>query len=113
MRYELVAILPRDWKGRVVYKLAGPMTLAGVTVPAGFESDGASVPRWAWPLFPPVGRYFAAAVVHDYLLWGNAEWTRANAAFRRALVELDISGWRLFLLVASVRIYGWWQTWRL
>ena len=37
-------------------------------VPAGFESDGASIPRVFWPLFgSPFGReYRIAALVHDY-----------------------------------------------
>ena len=38
-----------------------------VTVPKGFLTDGASVPRVFWFLFPPFGRYMDAAVAHDYL----------------------------------------------
>jgi hypothetical protein len=36
-------------------------------VPAGAETDGASVPRAFWLAYPPfTGRYRQAAVVHDY-----------------------------------------------
>lgn len=38
-----------------------------VEVPAGFVTDGASVPRAFWALLPVWGRYSRAAVVHDYL----------------------------------------------
>lgn len=38
-----------------------------VTVPKGFLTDGASIPRIFWFLFPPFGRYMDAAIVHDYL----------------------------------------------
>lgn len=38
-----------------------------VTVPAGSTTDFASTPRALWWLFPPTGRYAAAAVLHDYL----------------------------------------------
>lgn len=38
-----------------------------IEVPAGFVTDGASVPRLLWPLFPSWGRYSRAAVIHDYL----------------------------------------------
>lgn len=38
-----------------------------VTVPAGYLSDGASVPRPLWNLIPPWGDYGQAAVVHDLL----------------------------------------------
>jgi len=49
-----------------------------ITVPAGFVSDGASVPRIFWGLFPPFGEYFQAALIHDYL------YTPANKTFSRA-----------------------------
>lgn len=38
-----------------------------VTVPAGYLTDGASVPRLLWSLIPPWGQYGQAAVVHDLL----------------------------------------------
>src|SRR3990167_8670023 len=38
------------------------------TVPKGFYTDGASVPRPLWMLYPPFGEaYEAAAVLHDFL----------------------------------------------
>lgn len=40
-----------------------------IIVPAGFDTDFASVPRGLWNLFPPDGDYVKAAVVHDYLYW--------------------------------------------
>lgn len=38
-----------------------------ITVPAGFITDGASVPRFLWALLPSWGSYSRAAVVHDFL----------------------------------------------
>ena len=35
-------------------------------IPAGFKSDGASVPRAFQPLFPPLGMYLIAALAHDF-----------------------------------------------
>lgn len=35
-------------------------------IPENFESDGASVPRIFWSIFPPWGQYAEAAVLHDY-----------------------------------------------
>ena len=37
-----------------------------VIAPAGFQSDGASVPKLAWSLFPPFGRYLESAILHDW-----------------------------------------------
>ena len=38
-----------------------------VTVPKGYVTDGASVPRLFWGMIPPWGSYGQAAVVHDFL----------------------------------------------
>ena len=38
-----------------------------VYVPAGYLTDGASVPRLFWNIIPPWGSYGQAAVVHDIL----------------------------------------------
>jgi hypothetical protein len=42
-----------------------------ICVPAGATTDFASVPRGLWNLFPPVGLYGKAAVLHDYLYRGG------------------------------------------
>lgn len=39
----------------------------GVSIPYGYLTDGASVPRLFWNLIPPWGSYGQAAVVHDLL----------------------------------------------
>lgn len=38
-----------------------------VTIPQGFLTDGASVPRMFWTFFPSWGKYGQAACVHDFL----------------------------------------------
>ncbi|HEV8037226.1 MAG TPA: DUF1353 domain-containing protein [Bryobacteraceae bacterium] len=40
-----------------------------VSVPAGFVTDLASIPRVFWTLLRPDGRYAYSAIVHDYLYW--------------------------------------------
>jgi hypothetical protein len=39
-----------------------------VDVPAGFLTDGASVPRWLWWLLPTWGSYSRAAALHDFII---------------------------------------------
>lgn len=52
-------------------------------LPAGATSDGASTPREAWPLLPPFGEYWPAAVLHDTAyrnslrVWDGGAWARA------------------------------------
>ena len=51
----------------------------GITVPFGFVTDFASVPRLLWSLFPPIGRYGYAAVFHDFVYWEQDAITRKEA----------------------------------
>lgn len=83
--------------------------MAGYRVPAGFISDGATVPRIAWAIFPPVGRYLTAAIIHDHALINGLGWTVANDLFDQVLRDLDIVGWRRMVLVSSARLTAAWQ----
>jgi hypothetical protein len=76
-------------------------------VPAGFETDFASVPRFLWRIIPPWGEYSRAAVVHDYL-YRNGIGTRAKAdeAFRSLMQHLRVSWWKRNAMYAAVRLFG-------
>lgn len=50
-----------------VYEVGSEGSGEAITVPVGFETDLASVPKWARPLFPITGKYTKAAVLHDWL----------------------------------------------
>ena len=43
--------------------------------PRGFQTDLASIPRFAWTIFPKVGKHDAGAVIHD-AAYGHALVTR-------------------------------------
>lgn len=49
------------------YYVGGEGSNRWVTVPAGYLTDGASVPRLFWNIIPPWGPHGQAAVVHDLL----------------------------------------------
>lgn len=89
----LVLIHVSDSLKRLAYPLEFESESLGrvITVPAGFETDLASVPRLplAYLLFGGVGD--AAAVLHDYAYSGKEPITReqADALFREALGALD------------------------
>ena len=86
-----------------------------ITVPAGFETDFASVPRLFWRLIPPWGRYSAAAVVHDYL-YATASVTRyeADRIFLDLMKRLGVPLWKRRLMYRAVRLGGWasWKRFR-
>lgn len=78
-----------------------------IEVPAGFETDFASVPRW--PLvFVLLGQYgHAAAVIHDWL-YRTGKLSRADAdrVFLNALRSSGIARWRAYLMFYGVRFLG-------
>ena len=100
-------LLPIHWWQKPRYRLLNPVHCAGFEVPAGFISDGATVPRLLWPLFPPVGKYLKATLVHDFLLTKNPRDRRtADMAFRQCLHSLGITPWRANVMFWAVRGYG-------
>jgi len=78
-----------------------------ITVPAGFISDYASIPRFLWPFAPRWGKYGKAAVVHDYL-YDTHEKTRkeADGIFYDAMVILGTPPWKAKTMYRSVRMFG-------
>jgi hypothetical protein len=77
-------------------------------VPAGFETDFASVPRVLTWLLPRYGVYTRAAILHDYL-WLLADYglisrVDADGILRRALRELGVSVVRRWLMWTAVRL---------
>lgn len=87
-----------------------------VFIPAGYLTDGASVPRLLWSLLPPWGAYGQAAVLHDYLcenltiqVHGVATAiprAKADAAFKEAMVALDVPRWKRNVMYIAVRVYA-------
>jgi hypothetical protein len=78
-----------------------------VSVPRGFVTDFASVPRLFWPIFPPSGKWNRAAVVHDYLCTTKTcSRFMADAVFREAMRELGVPRWRRVLMYYAVRAYS-------
>lgn len=79
-----------------------------ITVPAGFETDYASVPRlpFAYLFFGGIAK--KAATLHDYLYrTGLVSRADADATFKEAMLVSDVSGWRAWPMYAGVRAFGW------
>lgn len=100
---QVTVILKDRWP---LYRIEEDVYLANTYVPRGFISNGASVPRIFWSLYPPVGRYFLAAVVHDYVLAEGMKWKDATKIFDDALRELGISSKKRWVMVNAVAFYG-------
>jgi hypothetical protein len=91
-----------------------------VTVPAGFRTDYASIPRGLWNLLPPVGKYDRGAVVHDALYqWGAVNATAitrdmADRTLREAMQVCGVGRVQRWMIYTGVRIGGWvvWNRYR-
>lgn len=79
-----------------------------ITVPKGFVTDFASVPRVFWNILPPFGRYGKAAVVHDYLYrtQGYASKPVADAIFLEAMKALGVPTLLRYTMFYAVRLFG-------
>lgn len=78
------------------------------TVPVGFVTDFASVPRiFVW-LVPAYGAYTKAAILHDHLCRDAPVRRRdADGIFRRCLREAEVPFIRRWLMWAAVRAGAW------
>lgn len=78
-----------------------------LTVPRGFDTDLATIPRVLWVVLPKVGRWDRAAVIHDWL-YTTGEYTRAQSdAVLYEAMNLDRVPWsRRWIIYLGVRIGG-------
>lgn len=111
----LVDIQTTAEKGRV-FRLMEPLRISWggkptITVPCGFQSDGASVPRAFWRLIFPKGdeKALRAAIIHDWIYRTHpAGWTKAEAdkLFYELLKADGVPTWRAWLAYQGVKWFG-------
>lgn len=81
-------------------------------VPAGVETDGASIPRCLWricghPLQVP--RVYAA-LVHDWLYgsaFADVPREKADEIYRELQIAFGIPAWKAWTEWAALRLFGW------
>ena len=93
------------------WELLEPLVYQGntdlFTVPTGFFTDLASIPRVFRPFFPRYGIYRKAAVLHDYhYIVQLVSRKDADGMFRRVMRELGVGRIRRYLMWLAVRIGG-------
>lgn len=86
-----------------------------VTIPAGFNTDLASIPRIFWTIFGhPAENYAQAAVLHDYMIYvfcseeSNNVYSRkfVDQTFNKALKILKVSKWKRIIMYGIVRAFS-------
>lgn len=79
-----------------------------ITVPKGFKTDFASIPRMARPIFTGHDRTRKAAVIHDYLYRQKVgDRKTADRIFLRAMNESGVPAWKRYAMYYAVRAGGW------
>ena len=76
-------------------------------IPKSFQFDFASIPGFARWVFPRVGRYAWAALVHDYL-YANRMGTRKEAddLFLGIMLKHNVVKWKAYVMWFAVRVGG-------
>lgn len=108
-----VEIQPDGFTAKLLKKLRYDFGVFRVTVQAGWITDWASVPRFFWRIFPPMGRYTLAAILHDYLYeFHIGTRARADWLFLEVMRHLGVSWPRRWTMYLAVRAFGWyaWRT---
>ena len=95
-------VLVRDYE----YEINGYV----ISVPKGFVSDLASVPRMFWSLFPPFGKYTQASIIHDYLYSKQNDTginkILADKIFLFVMKECGVGTIKRNLMYQAVKMFG-------
>lgn len=114
-----VELTDRFESGRRFYRLTSPISVTWPTarehggidvyVPSGFETDFASIPKFAHCVYSPDGQWALASIVHDYYYSENSSCGRflADAIFMDLMEQLEVPRWRRTIIYLAVRLFGW------
>ena len=82
-----------------------------ITVPKGFISDGATIPRFLWPVIGhPMDHYAQAAFLHDYIcreLRDRYNRKEGEVIMLEAMKVLGIPFWKRRIMYRGLRMFGW------
>ena len=106
---ETVSLVPgKVWMLLKEFRYESDLIGSTITVPSGFKTDFASVPRVPLAYLVGGGIGDDAAVIHDYLYQTHQTIHRktVDQVFYEALLVLGISQWRARTMYQSVRWFG-------
>ena len=77
------------------------------TVPKGFATDLASIPKGLWSIFPPHGLYLSASILHDFFCVSSFI-SRKNGdhLFLEAMEYSNVSKLKRYVIYLAVRSYS-------
>lgn len=98
------------WHGAKVLELRQPILITELmeTIPVGFKSDGATIPKWLHWFARPYGDALYAALVHDYLLQhGDYPRYMCDKLFHTYLLRTGVNRHKATIMYCAVRLYSW------
>ncbi len=100
-----------EWRGSYQWRLHEdmPYEIDGVaaTVPQGFTTNLASIPRIFWNILPPAGKYAKAAILHDWLYTqAKLPRKRCDEILMDGMKTLTVEPWKRAVMYYSVRLFG-------
>jgi hypothetical protein len=82
-------------------------SVSPVSVPIGFVTDLASIPRIFWSLLRPDGNYAFPAIIHDYLYWFQPEpKEKADLTLLYAMKEFGVGAFERETIYRAVQAGG-------
>jgi len=100
--YDLVQVSPRP---NSQYLLLEDFTYKDTTVPKGYLTNGADIPRILWSIIPPnKSDNLPAVIIHDYLC-DLCLYEKADNYFKECLQELEVHKNYINILYTGVRSY--------
>lgn len=109
MKLELTEKTTRD--GALLWRVAEDVHVqigcGAFTIPAGFHTDFASVPRFLQPFLCEHAIRSLPSVAHDWLYFSGEKKRIADAVFFELLAELkDVPGWQRLVMFTAVEWFG-------
>lgn len=106
IKFKRVCVKPYDkYKFEVAEDLKVSLNCIDFTLPKGYTTDGASIPRIFWSIYPPYKpEWLTACVIHDYLCSRATHaqdkykaYELADLAFKESLEYLKVNKITIFI----------------
>lgn len=106
-KLQLEHVSGRNWKVIIDFRYQWTRKDRLITVPAGYITDQASIPKFVLPaIVNDTGDISMAAVPHDFGYTSlNDTWTKTDVdlMFRDAMIEAGMPKWRAYIAWLGVR----------
>jgi hypothetical protein len=111
IRYGKSTITKRPIR-KVIYRLLFDTFIYDRVVPAGFETDFATIPKIFWPIVDIRGLVSKASVLHDYMYRNHTcSRRKTDKIFLKMLIMEKVPMWQAVTMYIIVRWFGnsWWK----